>query len=199
MSCMENKHIPSSESEKLQAISEVSTYSAGVMPTAITYSYQLLQRHMRGETVLEMGPAEGVMTERLVASGKLVTVVEGSALFCDSLRQRFPHIEVVHSLFEDYTPARRFDTVVLGHVLEHVQDPVDVLRRVKAWLAPSGCVFAAVPNSRSIHRQAAVLMGLLPQVHRKDTDIADIISRLLQKAHGIHYNLPNIPNKYLRS
>lgn len=51
----------------------------------------------------------------------------------------------------------------------------------------------------SVNPISYAMMGLLPQVHRKDTDIADIISRLLQKAHGIHYNLPNIPNKYLRS
>jgi len=49
-----------------------------------------------------------------------------------------------------------------GHVLEHVDDPVAVLRLVKSWLKPGGRVLAAVPNARSIHRQAAVIMGLLP-------------------------------------
>lgn len=152
----------SKEIENLEEISLVSKYSAGVMPTAITYCYSLLQRYTKGTTLLELGPAEGVMTEHLVASGKTITVVEGSALFCDNLRQSYPGIDVVHSLFEDFQPSGKFDTIVLGHVLEHVQDPVDVLRRVMTWLAPRGCVFAAVPNARSIHRQAAVVMGMLP-------------------------------------
>jgi 2-polyprenyl-3-methyl-5-hydroxy-6-metoxy-1,4-benzoquinol methylase len=52
--------------------------------------------------------------------------------------------------------------VILGHVLEHVDDPVAILRQVRGWLAPGGRVLAAVPNSRSLHRQAATLMGLLP-------------------------------------
>jgi 2-polyprenyl-3-methyl-5-hydroxy-6-metoxy-1,4-benzoquinol methylase len=151
----------SKEILKLQEISEVSKYSDGIMYTAITYCYSLLHRHLRGTTVLELGPAEGVMTEHLVASGKNITVVEGSALFCNQLRHRFSSVEVVHSLFEEFQPTRKFDNIVLGHVLEHVQDPVDVLRNVMTWLAPKGCVFAAVPNARSVHRQAAVIMGIL--------------------------------------
>jgi 2-polyprenyl-3-methyl-5-hydroxy-6-metoxy-1,4-benzoquinol methylase len=151
----------SQELDTLQRISEVSNYSAGVMPTAIRYCHRLVQRHARGKRLLEMGPAEGVMTELLAASDLDLTVVEGSALFCESLRQRFPAVTVVQSLFEDFQPSGAFNTIVLGHVLEHVEDPLTILRRVRQWLAPDGVVFAAVPNARSLHRQAAVVMGLL--------------------------------------
>lgn len=153
----------SQELDELQRISEVSRYSAGVMPTAIRYCHGLVKRHAHGRRFLEMGPAEGVMTEILATYDGELTVVEGSALFCDSLRRRFPNVKVVHSLFEDFKPAETFDTIVLGHVLEHVEDPVGVLRLVRRWLAPGGVVFGAVPNARSLHRQAAVVMGLLPQ------------------------------------
>ena len=37
----------------------------------------------------------------------------------------------------------------------------DVLRRLSALLAPGGVIYAAVPNSRSLHRQAGVLLGCL--------------------------------------
>jgi 2-polyprenyl-3-methyl-5-hydroxy-6-metoxy-1,4-benzoquinol methylase len=46
-------------------------------------------------------------------------------------------------------------------VLEHVVDPVAILTSVREWITPSGRLFAAVPNSHSIHRQLAVVMGLL--------------------------------------
>ena len=52
----------------------------------------------------------------------------------------------------------------MGHVLEHVQDPVDILLRARGWLKPGGLIFAAVPNAQSLHRQAAVIMGMLPKV-----------------------------------
>ena len=150
------------ESDSLLRISRTSLYSVGVMQTAIGYCFRILKRHLRDGNLLEMGPAEGVMTESMASMGRPMTVVEGSSLFCDSLRQRYPHIRVVHSLFETFEPEEPFDNIVLGHVLEHVQDPVDILTRVRGWLRPGGCVFAAVPNARSLHRQAAVIMGLLP-------------------------------------
>ncbi len=149
------------ERDHLQQISKTSLYSAGVMPTAIDYCFKVLQRHIQGENILEMGPAEGVMTERLATTGKHITVVEGSKLFCESLSKKFPHANVVHALFEEFEPKERFDTIILGHVLEHVQDPVDILTRARGWLKPGGVIFAAVPNARSIHRQAAVIMHML--------------------------------------
>ncbi|HJP62766.1 MAG TPA: ankyrin repeat domain-containing protein [Mucilaginibacter sp.] len=42
------------------------------------------------------------------------------------------------------------------------------------------------------------MMGLLPQMHRKDTTVAETISLLLKYAYGIDYTPPNVPNKYLQ-
>ena len=58
-----------------------------------------------------------------------------------------------------------FDNIVLGHVLEHVERPVEILSRVKSWLSANGRVFALVPNARSLHRQMGVVMGLLDSEH----------------------------------
>lgn len=149
------------EQDNLLRISEVSLYSAGVTQVAIRHCFNILKRHLRAGNLLEMGSAEGVMTEMLASTGRAITVVEGSSLFCDSLSQRFPRIRVVHALFEDFNPQDRFDNIIMGHILEHVEDPVDILIKVRRWLRPGGCVFAAVPNARSLHRQAAVIMGLL--------------------------------------
>lgn len=101
------------------------------------------------------------MTPQLLEAFEEVVCVDGSEHFCELLRERLPQAEVVCSLFEEYEPDRTFDAIVLGHVLEHVEDPVDILSRAKNWLAPGGAIYGAVPNSHSLHRQAAVQMGLL--------------------------------------
>ncbi len=150
------------ELERLESIAADSRYAAGPMPTSLRYLADVFARHWRGERCLELGPAEGLLSERLAEVFPSLTLVDGSRRFCEDLAARLPEATVVHSLFEDYAPAERFDTVVLGHVLEHVADPVGLLRRVGEWVAPDGVVLAAVPNSHSLHRQAAVLMGLLP-------------------------------------
>jgi len=150
------------ELSHLEKISEHSLYAAGVNTASILYSFEIASRHLRGENLLEMGPAEGVMTQRLATLGLKMTLVEGSARFCDALSARFPDATVEHALFEEFEPTEKFDNIVLGHVLEHVQDPVDILSRARQWLAPNGRIFGAVPNARSLHRQAAVTMGMLP-------------------------------------
>ncbi|MBU0754696.1 MAG: class I SAM-dependent methyltransferase [Planctomycetes bacterium] len=42
-----------------------------------------------------------------------------------------------------------FDVVTAFDVLEHVYEPVEVLKKVKTWLKPDGIVFPQVPNIRS--------------------------------------------------
>lgn len=150
------------EIRHLESIAGNSLYAAGANTHSINYSFRIFSRHIQGDSILEMGPAEGVMTGQLATLGKSLTVVEGAKSFCDDLRRRFPSCRVVHSLFEAYEPAERFDNIVLGHVLEHVEDPMAILKRAASWLNPTGRILAAVPNSRSLHRQAAVIMGLLP-------------------------------------
>jgi len=41
------------------------------------------------------------------------------------------------------------------------------------------------------------MMGLLPQVHRKQETIADVVSLLVKHAYGIDYTQANVPNAYL--
>lgn len=151
-----------SERRRLDGIASVSLYGAGMNRATIAHSFEVFQRFIRPGAILELGPAEGFMSEKLACLGQPLTIVDGAEAFCASLRQRLPQAEVVHSLFEEFTPTREFETIVLGHVLEHVDDPVPLLRRARSWLTPSGRIFAAVPNARSVHRQAAVLLGMLP-------------------------------------
>jgi hypothetical protein len=43
------------------------------------------------------------------------------------------------------------------------------------------------------------MMGLLPQMHRKETTVSEIVSLLLNAAYGIDYIPANVPNQYLKS
>lgn len=152
----------SAEYERLNTIASQSLYAQDLYLFTLDHAFEILCRHLRPGRILEMGPAEGMMTDRLYRLGHPMTVVDGVSRFCEEIAKRCPGVTVINSLFENYEPDGCFQTVVLGHVLEHVTDPVGLLSRVRGWLAPDGIIFAAVPNSRSLHRQAAVTMGLLP-------------------------------------
>lgn len=153
------------ESARLAEIARDSWYAKGLNTASIEYCAEVFARFWNGTRCLEMGPAEGIMTRTLARVFPDLTLVEGAESFCASLRDRFPQAVVVQSLFEDYAPAAVFDTIVLGHVLEHVEDPVRILRRASGWLARGGGICCAVPNARSLHRQAAVMLGMLGFEH----------------------------------
>ncbi len=151
------------ELSHLEGIASDSWYCRGVNRDTILHCFSIFKRHLLAPgSILEMGPAEGVMSELLAPLTDDFHLVEGASAFCDSLRKRFPKAKVFHSLFEDFSPSQKYDNIVLGHVLEHVDDPAAILKVAKTWLSGKGRILAAVPNSRSLHRQAAVIMGLLP-------------------------------------
>lgn len=155
------KSMPRNEKFKLDKIASDSHYVMPVNKAMIEHNLKIFSRFIIGNEILEMGPAEGVMTEYLSKLSKNLTILEGSEYFCSILKGRFPELLIYNELFEDFRPTKQFDCIVLGHVLEHVENPISVVSNIKKWLTPNGRILASVPNARSLHRQAAVIMGLL--------------------------------------
>ena len=153
------------EYDRLAKIASDSWYAKGVNSTTVAYSMRVFSRYFRSGSCLELGPAEGLGTAALASHFDDLTCVEGADALAAALRERHPNIRVECEIFENYVPRRTFDNIVLGHVLEHVEDPIEILSRVKSWLSANGRVFALVPNARSLHRQMGVVMGLLESEH----------------------------------
>lgn len=128
----------------------------------IRYRYLSIKRHFKGKICLELGPADGVQTQYLVNDFEKLTVVDGSKKMLDLIPNKNNLIKV-HSLFEDFRPNEQFDTIILEHILEHVEKPVELLTIVKEWLSTEGVMIIGVPNGHSLHRLIGVEMGLLDE------------------------------------
>jgi len=70
-------------------------------------------------------------------------------------------VSVIVAILEEAEVVQRFDNVFLVHTLEHIDDPVAVLARIRNWLSAGGRLFVAVPNANALSRQIAVKMGLI--------------------------------------
>ena len=112
---------------------------------------------------LEMGCYTGDMTELIAERYRDLTVIEASGELVAAARARLGRrATFVHGTFETVGLPDRYDAIFLVHTLEHLDDPVGVLRRVNDWLTDDGRLVVVVPNANAASRQIAVQMGLIP-------------------------------------
>jgi len=138
-------------------------------------------------SALELGSYRGEFTKRLQPYFRDLTCVEASpeavvaahALVGDG-------VNIVAGTFETVRLDRQFDNVILTHVLEHLDDPVGVLRRInEEWLSPRGRLLLVCPNANAPSRQIAVKMGLL-------SHNAAITPAEAEHGHRITYSLDTL-------
>ncbi|RTL43513.1 MAG: class I SAM-dependent methyltransferase [Burkholderiales bacterium] len=117
----------------------------------------------RPGSMLELGSFKGDFTARLAEHFSDLSCVEASDQAMAEARQRLgDKVQYFNSLFETVQLPRRYDNIVMTHVLEHLDDPIAVLGRInREWLAPGGRFFLACPNANAPSRQIAVKMGLI--------------------------------------
>lgn len=77
-------------------------------------------------------------------------------------------IKVLRVIFESAkVPNSYFDVVILNHTLEHMEDPIKVLRKAYKCLKPGGIIFIDVPNFGGISSRILKTRWsfLLPEEH----------------------------------
>src|SRR5687767_14248075 len=141
------------------------TFDLDVMHPLMLRSFEPF---IHGGEVLELGSYTGEFTARLATRFNDITCVEASGEAVKTARARIADkARIIQSTFESVTLDRRFEHIVLTHVLEHLDDPVGVLKRVnEEWLSETGRLFLACPNGNAASRQIAVHMGLISQIGR---------------------------------
>jgi 2-polyprenyl-3-methyl-5-hydroxy-6-metoxy-1,4-benzoquinol methylase len=137
--------------------------------------------------VLEIGSGGGHMTEALAKDGCTVTSIEidpelsqRAKSFCDELFVGdIEYIDLNNKLRD-----KSFDVILLGDVLEHLKNPVSVLRRLQKFLSDSGYLVVSVPNVSHASVRLALLNGEFPYSDEG----------LLDRTHVRFFTLKNIAN-----
>lgn len=112
----------------------------------------------RGGSVLDLGCASGGLLAALAdEAGRRVGVEIDPAAAATAAA----HADAVHagSLESVDLDGERFDVVVLGDVVEHVADPLAVLRRAATWSTPGGRLIISLPNVAHWSVRLSLLAG----------------------------------------
>jgi 2-polyprenyl-3-methyl-5-hydroxy-6-metoxy-1,4-benzoquinol methylase len=131
----------------------------------ILYGLQVLLSRVRGDSMLEIGCANGVMTGVLARRFKKVVVVDASEYYISEIKNLYPSVECHISLIENFQTKEKFDNIVMARIMEHLEDPVGCLQKIKNWLMPKGAIHIIVPNAYSFHRRLGVKMRILKDAH----------------------------------
>lgn len=162
--------------------------------------------------VLAMGYGDGVQAKVLYDICKQLTIIEGSKLLTEKASLELKNSKCIHTLFEEFEPKEKYDLIIATFVFEHVDNTVDLLRKMQDWLEENGKIIIVVPNKESLHRKLAVLMGIQPELdtlsprdinvgHQRvysletlEKDVVEAGYRVVQK-YG--YNLKTLPNSMM--
>lgn len=117
------------------------------------------ERHLRiveenadGGLILDIGCASGLFLAAAADAGWLVTGIEPSEVLRREAMERLGGCGTVLplTLEEADLGDQQFDAITMWDVLEHVAEPMETMKRCRALLKSSGCLFLNVPDIDSI-------------------------------------------------
>lgn len=132
-----------------------------------------LPRPVRGARprLLDVGAGVGELVAVASAQGFDAEGIEWSADLAREARAAGRDVRQVR--VEDLEDVERFDVVTMMDLLEHVPDPMGVLRRIHRALTPGGSLIVYTPN----HAALVVLVARLLSHAGKDFAVREIFGR----------------------
>lgn len=149
-------------------------------------------------SLLELGLGHGYTANIFSRLYSRHLILEGSPAIINNFQKQFPACQanITETYFEEFTTDETFNVIVMGFVLEHVDDPLLLLQRYKRFLAPGGKMFLAVPNAEALNRRLGHLAGMLPdmqalsendfiQGHKRYYTVASLSAEIQQAGYRI--------------
>jgi 2-polyprenyl-3-methyl-5-hydroxy-6-metoxy-1,4-benzoquinol methylase len=153
--------INTSEKELQETFSWDRTLFSDYNEILVYYQAQSCLENAKKGSLLDLACGEGIMTEWFSKKFDRVVGVDAASIHLEKAKKRLPGVEFHESLIEDFETEQKFDNVFLLMVLEHVQDPIVVLKKAASFLKTDGNLIVHVPNANAINRRLSVKMGTL--------------------------------------
>jgi len=127
------------------------------------FKIEMVKKHVKSGTLLEVGPAFGVFVYQAKEAGFKVDAIEMDGKCCDFLTKTLG-VNAVKSDMPHKTVAsmKKHDVIALWHVLEHLLNPWESLEALAKNVLPGGILLIATPNPEAF--QLKVLGASWPHI-----------------------------------
>jgi len=118
------------------------------------YKIELIRRFATGGNLLEIGPSWGAFCLLAKRAGFKVEAIERDPECCKFINSQIQVKAVLsdrEAMALDQVTAP--DVIVLWHVIEHMREPMALLKRAAQRLVPGGVLLVATPNPRALQFQ----------------------------------------------
>ena len=126
-------------------------------------SLKILQDLGARGSLLDVGCGRGKFLEFARKSGWETVGIEPGAEHTLYAKEKLKMNVINASLEETQFPSGQFDVITLWDVIEHIENPKEVLKKLRVWLKPGGLILLATPSHESLlnflARTAYVLSG----------------------------------------
>lgn len=149
--------------------------------------------------VLDVGCSSGYFGASLRACGHVVWGIEPFQKAAQAAQNVLDQVYVgnIQSFFNDH-PNERFDVIVFGDVLEHIEDPVSILHKCRDFLNPGGRVVASIPNVSHLAIRTMMLegrwtygdLGILDRTHLRFFTRDTAIDMFSDAGYGVYQISP---------
>jgi 2-polyprenyl-3-methyl-5-hydroxy-6-metoxy-1,4-benzoquinol methylase len=120
-----------------------------------------------GSTLLDVGCGEGFVLAYFHRNGWQVSGIDFSVAGVEQMNPeciKFVEKGDVFSLLDaQISQGKRYDAVWLGNVLEHVLDPLALMRSLRKLVSPDGVLVVTVPNDGNLYHESLLENELIPE------------------------------------
>jgi 2-polyprenyl-3-methyl-5-hydroxy-6-metoxy-1,4-benzoquinol methylase len=113
--------------------------------------YKRLETYLSGKQwVLEIGSGGGEFAYLLGQKGFQVSAIEPNEGYGNYSKEQYGIDVQIGFAQNTEFDAQAFDFITMSHVLEHVDDPTGVLKKLHTWLKPEAILALEVPNVEAV-------------------------------------------------
>ena len=132
--------------ERIAALPEHESDNAGRVKRILEYAASQFRALGRSPRILDVGSGLCVFLHRMKQAGWDCTALDPDSRACQHA-SAVVGVEAIHADFVRDDGFGRFDVIAFNKVLEHVPEPVAMLRKAARYLEPGGFVYVELPDA----------------------------------------------------